>query len=163
MDYEGVDRENAEDLLHLVDREILPEPPGDSDQFGDLELSPLLGRGLVLLVVHQHGDQPVHLLVEQLEHEDSQRENGVVYSVGLPEPRDLDLGLPLLEEQAFLLQVGSDKMTRFTLNISVGEPRYLTTPALSTYSESPLSRLILSFFTFRDPDLERERLEGKIL
>ena len=111
MDYEGVDRENAEDLLHLVDREILPESPGDSDQFSDLELSPLLGRGLVLLVVHQHGDQPVHLLVEQLEHEDSQRENGVVYSVGLPEPRDLDLGLPLLEEQAFLLQVGSDKMT----------------------------------------------------
>ena len=51
--YEGVDRENAEDLLHLVDREILPESPGDSDQFGDLELSPLLGRGLVLLVVHQ--------------------------------------------------------------------------------------------------------------
>ena len=38
---------------HLIDREVLGEAPGDPDQLRQLVVLPLLGRGLVLLVVHQ--------------------------------------------------------------------------------------------------------------
>ena len=37
----------------LVDREVLGKAPGDPDQLGQLVVLPLLGRRLVLLVVHQ--------------------------------------------------------------------------------------------------------------
>ena len=40
-------------LAHLVDGEVLGEAPGDPDQLRQLVVLPLLGRGLVLLVVHQ--------------------------------------------------------------------------------------------------------------
>ena len=51
--YEGVDREDAQDVLDLVDGKVLAEAPGVPDQLRDLELSSLLGRRLGLLVVHQ--------------------------------------------------------------------------------------------------------------
>ena len=51
--HEGVDREDAQDVLDLVDGEVLAEAPGVPDQLRDLELSSLLGRRLGLLVVHQ--------------------------------------------------------------------------------------------------------------
>ena len=69
-------------MFHLVDREILSESPDISDKICNLELSPLLVGGLLVLVVHQHRHQsdvrndsygqtigvlPVHFLVGQLQ------------------------------------------------------------------------------------------------
>ena len=73
-------------MLHLVDREILPKSPGDSYELRNLELSPLLGWGLVLLVIHEHGHQPVDLLVKQLEHQDPQGQDGIIDPVGFAKP-----------------------------------------------------------------------------
>ena len=67
-------------VAHLVDGEVLGEAPGDPDQLRQLVVLPLLGRGLVLLVVHQQAHlqrqpqqsldfkshQSVHFLVPEL-------------------------------------------------------------------------------------------------
>ena len=73
-------------MLHLVNREVLSKSPGDAYELSNLKLSPLLGWGLVLLVIHQHGHQPVHLLVQQLEHQDPQGQDGIVDPVGFAKP-----------------------------------------------------------------------------
>ena len=94
----------------LVDREVLGKAPGDPDQLGQLVVLPLLGRRLVLLVVHQQAHlqaklkgvsdfksyQPVHFLVPKLLEKKSKGQNGVVDSVWFSKTRDLHLCATLL-------------------------------------------------------------------
>ena len=79
----------------LVDREVLGKSPGDPDQLGQLVVLPLLGRRLVLLVVHQQTHleanlkrvsdfksyQSVHFLVPELLEKKTKGQNGIIDSV----------------------------------------------------------------------------------
>ena len=93
MDDEGVDGEDAEDVVDLVVGEVVLQPAREADKVDDLPA--VLAGHLVelVVVVHEEGDEVVDLGVAPLQEEDPHGEDGVVVGAGLVEPGDLDVHL----------------------------------------------------------------------
>ena len=89
VDDEGVDGEDAEDVVDLVVGEVVLQPAGEADKVDDLPA--VLAGHLVelVVVVHEEGNEVVDLGVAPLQEEDAHGEDGVVVGAGLVEPGDL--------------------------------------------------------------------------
>ena len=116
MDDEGVDGEDAEDVVDLVVGEVMLEPAREADKVDDLPA--VLAGHLVelVVVVHEEGDEVVDLGVAPLQEEDPHGEDGVVVGAGLVEPGDLDVhlksGFAFVKEDALL---GKDAQNEYGL------------------------------------------------